>query len=317
MPGATTTSTMQSTSSPRNKKMAGPPPTTSGIAQAQNKRPSLRYSLNHLGKALADAVGKDSKSSAHVRSASAIPASLADRSGSSSPSTRPSTQLGLRRPSVAGAFERPSLDAVKAPQAAVLSSPKRASPPKTSTPPTSGPTAGVIPITRRRSFMVKGALAAPSGTAPTNPSGAAPVPVGTAKLAIRPKMSAPPRVTTDDERPVEVKERRTESPRRPPVTAINRTRERVDSRASPVRLGPGFAAPTTKGRASPGTPRTGKESRRGKERGHRAGKEGGSGAGAGQGRRGQKGRRTACVIGTSYIWLYRYFDIDLEYLYFH
>ncbi|CAE6459837.1 unnamed protein product [Rhizoctonia solani] len=178
--------------------------------------------------------------------------------------------MGLRRPSVTGAFERPSLDAVKAPQvrmrtmsavgrglpnqlkAAVLSSsPKRASPPKPSAPPVSGPAGGVLPIPRRRSLMIKGSLAAPSTTSLVSPSGAAPVAVGTAKVTIRPKMSAPPRVTTDDERPVEVKERRTESPRRPPVTAINRTRERVDSRASPVRLGPGLAALATKGRSSP------------------------------------------------------------------
>ncbi|KAJ1310813.1 hypothetical protein OPQ81_009333 [Rhizoctonia solani] len=249
MPAVTTTSTMQS--SPRNKKMGAPPPTTSGIAQPQNKRPSLRYSLNHLGKALADVVGKDNKS-LHTRSASAVPPSLADRSGSSSPSTRPSTQMGIRRPSVAGAFERPSLDSssllVQASQAAVMSSPKRASPkaapaaPPTTAPPTS---TGVLPIPRRRSLMIKGALAAPSAT-PTN-SGAGPVPVGTAKVAIRPKMSAPPRVTTDDERPVEVKERRTETLKSPPVTAL-RTRERVDSRPSPVRSA---QVPTPKGRSSP------------------------------------------------------------------
>ncbi|CAE6537678.1 unnamed protein product [Rhizoctonia solani] len=266
MPAVTTTSTMQP--SPRNKKM-GPP--TSGIAQPQNKRPSLRYSLNHLGKALADVVGKESKS-VHVRSASAIPPSFGDRSGSSSPSTRPTTQLGLRRPSVAGAFERPSLDGntIKAPQvrmrtmsavgrglpstlkAAVTSSPKRASPKPS--PPTSGGGAiaaasGIQPITRRRSFMTKGALALPTNASTT--SLAAPVPVGTAKLTIRPKMSAPPRVT-DDERPVEVKgrekDRRNESPRAPAVAAVGRTRERLDSRASPVR--PGFP-PAAKGRASP------------------------------------------------------------------
>ncbi|CAE7125920.1 unnamed protein product [Rhizoctonia solani] len=273
MPGVTTTTTMQSSSSPRNTKKMGPPPTTSGIAQAQQKRPSLRYSLNHLGKALADAVGKDkdAKSSTHVRSASAIPPSLVDRSGSSSPSTRPSTQLGLRRPSVVGAFERPSLD--KATQvrmrtmsavgrglpsqlkAAVTSSPKRASPKPTASPPkpnTSPPKPSAPPTTtaptvlpRRRSLMIKGALAVPT----SSPAGAAPVAVGTAKVAIRPKMSAPPRVTADDERPVEVKERRTESPRHPPVSAV-RTRERVDSRASPVRMG--LLGPTPKGgRASP------------------------------------------------------------------
>ncbi|KAF8741449.1 hypothetical protein RHS02_03496, partial [Rhizoctonia solani] len=250
-------------SSPRNKKLAGPPP-VSGIAQAQNKRPSLRYSLNHLGKALADAVGKESKSSVHVRSASAIPSSLVDRSGSSTPSTRPSSGLA-RRPSIAGAFERPSLDAAKPPQVRTRTmsavgrglpsqlkstiSPKRASPPKPSQPPpTTAPTAQ--PLTRRRSFMIKGSLTAPSTTAlpaTANPSGATPVAVGTTKLTIRPKMSAPPRVTTEDERPIEVKERRTDSPRGPPVATINRTRERVDSRASPVRL----PLPTAKGRASP------------------------------------------------------------------
>ncbi|CEL58308.1 hypothetical protein RSOLAG1IB_03054 [Rhizoctonia solani AG-1 IB] len=244
MPAGTSASTSTSTStmqpSPRNKKLAGPPP-VSGIAQAQNKRPSLRYSLNHLGKALADAVGKESKSSAHIRSASAIPSSLVDRSGSSTPSTRPSSGLA-RRPSIAGAFERPSLDAVKPPQSTI--SPKRASPPKpTQPPPTTAPT--VQPLVRRRSFMVKGALNAPSTTSLATPN--APVPVGTAKLTIRPKMSAPPRVTTEDERPIEVKERRTDSPRGPPVAAFNRTRERVDSRASPVRL----PLPTSKGRASP------------------------------------------------------------------
>ncbi|CAE6430714.1 unnamed protein product [Rhizoctonia solani] len=256
MPAVTTTSTMQS-SSPRNKKTAGPPP-TSGNAQQPKQRPSLRYSLNHLGKALADVVGKESKSSAHVRSASAIPSTLADRSGSSSPSTRPSTQLGLRRPSVAGAFERPSLDAARPTQAqvrmrtmsavgrglptqlkaAVLSSPKRASPSKA--PPTNAST-GALPLARRPSFM-KGALAPPN---------TAPVPVGTAKVAIRPKMSAPPRVTADDERPMEVKERKTDSPRAPPVSAV-RTRERVDSRASPVRMGFTMPGSTPKaGRASP------------------------------------------------------------------
>ncbi|EUC65560.1 hypothetical protein RSOL_447970 [Rhizoctonia solani AG-3 Rhs1AP] len=256
MPAVTTTSTMSS-SSPRNKKMAGPPP-TSGIAQQAKQRPSLRYSLNHLGKALADAVGKESKSSAHVRSASAVPSTLADRSGSSSPSTRPSTQLGLRRPSVVGAFERPSLDAARPTQAqvrmrtmsavgrglptqlkaAVLSSPKRASP--TKAPPTTS--TSHLPLTRRPSFMTKGALVPPAP---------APVPVGTAKVAIRPKMSAPPRVMADDERPMEVKERKTDSPRAPPVSTV-RARERVDSRASPVRMGFVMPGSTPKaGRASP------------------------------------------------------------------
>ncbi|CAE6490696.1 unnamed protein product [Rhizoctonia solani] len=271
--GTTTTSTMQTSSSPRNKKMAGPPP-TSGIAQAQQKRPSLRYSLNHLGKALADVVGKDNKSSAHIRSASAIPPSIADRSGSSSPSTRPSTQLGIRRPSVVGAFERPSLES-KVPQvrmrtmsavgrglpsqlkAAVTSSPKRASPSK---PPPTTTTNPPVTLARRPSFMIKGSLAAPSTTSLAN----APVAVGTTKVAIRPKMSAPPRVTTDDERPMEVKERKTDSPRAPPVTAV-RTRERVDSRASPVRLGPtpkGGRVSPSRNDQTPTAPKDDREKRR-------------------------------------------------------
>lgn len=206
--------------SPRNKKMAAPP---SAMPQPQHKRPSLRYSLNHLGKALADVVGKDARSATtHVRSASAIP-------------------MQSRRPSIAGAFE--GEPHVRAPSA---------SPSVPSAP-------AVAPIARRRSLVIKGALAAPSAT---------PVPVGTAKISIRPKTATPtaiPARTPDDERQVEVKERRTDSPRGT-HPAVGRAKEPDSRRPSPVRSPSGLPAPVAKGRASPArndqTPKDDREKRR-------------------------------------------------------
>ncbi|KAG8737922.1 hypothetical protein FRC10_007527 [Ceratobasidium sp. 414] len=247
--------------SPRSKKVAGgPPPTT--MPQPQQKRSSLRYSLNNIGKALADVVGKESKGSSvsHSRIPSSAQHHIADRSVTAS-SLSVDPPVRSRRPSIAGAFG--STDNVSAPptrapsqaytrsraisttkqHVASTPSPKRASPAKLAA-------AAALPVTRRRSLLVKGALAVPAAApapAPTaTPVG--PAPIGTTKMLIRPK-AAIPRATEDD-RTIEVKERLAESPRATHA-AVGRTRERHDSRASPVRTPSALSIPTPKGRASP------------------------------------------------------------------
>lgn len=259
--------------SPRNKKVGGPPP--SAMPQPGQKRTSLRYSLNHLGKALADVVGKESKAATtHVRSASAIPVgSVADRSVT--PNTAGARPIS-RRPSVAGAFDPVATPASaptsRAPSQAqnhvrtrtistttrglaqlksMANSPKRASPSRLASTITAAAvtaTSGALPVPRR-SLMPKGLTAPTTTTATVTSPPAAPVPVGTAKVSIRPKVAASSRPSpTEDVRPNEVKERRTDSPRGIPAT-VGRALERTESRPSPVRSG--SALPTPKGRASP------------------------------------------------------------------
>ncbi|KAF8599300.1 hypothetical protein BDV93DRAFT_547015 [Ceratobasidium sp. AG-I] len=256
-------STMQS---PRSKMAGGPPPTS--MPQPQHKRSSLRYSLNHLGKAIADVVGKESKlsSAPPTRAPSAIPTLPADRSASSL-SQQPPAQG--RRPSIAGAFDTASRVVSGPPprgpppghirsrtlsttngltqHKASTASPKRASPTKLAA---SATAPAVAPVSRRRSLMVKGALAAPAASAApaTNTS----APIGATKMLIRPKTAIPRSTPPEDDRVVEVKERerRTESPRAPHA-AVGRTRERHDSRASPVRSPSTLPVATPKGRASP------------------------------------------------------------------
>ncbi|KAG9119425.1 hypothetical protein FRC07_005555 [Ceratobasidium sp. 392] len=248
--------------SPRNKKVAaGPPPTA--MPQPQHKRTSLRYSLNNIGKALADVVGKESKGSSV--SHSRVPSSAAhhiDRSASSLSADPP---VKSRRPSVAGAFvstdslvppttRAPSQAHIRsrtisttkglAQHVASTPSPKRASPTRLAT--------AVAPPQRRRSLMAKGALAAPAAASAPEATATpvAPAPIGATKMMIRPKTAIPRATPADDDRTVEVKERPTDSPRAAHA-AVGRTRERDDSRASPVRAPSALSIPTPKGRSSP------------------------------------------------------------------
>ncbi|QRW05765.1 hypothetical protein RhiLY_04764 [Ceratobasidium sp. AG-Ba] len=252
--------------SPRNKKVAGPPPTTMPLPQ--QKRSSLRYSLNNIGKALADAVGKESKGSSvsHSRIPSSTQHHIADRSATAS-SLSVDPPVKSRRPSVAGAFnDSPNNSAppTRAPsQAQVYTrtrtmsttkgltqhiastpSPKHGSPTRLAT-----SAASVLPIPRRRSLTVK-APAVPSAPAPAHATAVpvAPAPVGATKLMIRPKAAIPR--TGEESRPIEVKERPSDSPRATHA-AVGRTRERLDSRASPVRTPSALSVPTPKGRSSP------------------------------------------------------------------
>ncbi|KAG8762223.1 hypothetical protein FRC12_009142, partial [Ceratobasidium sp. 428] len=251
--------------SPRNKKVAGGPPPAI-LTQPQHKRTSLRYSLNNIGKALADAVSKDSKGSSvsHSRIPSNTAQHIADRSATAS-SLSVDPPIKSRRPSVVGAFE--STDSLTPPatrapsQAHVRSrtlsttkgltqhiastpSPKRASPTKLAT-------ATVLPA-RRRSLLAKGALAAPAAAPAPEPTATpvAPAPIGATKMMIRPKTAIPRATPAEDDRTVEVKERPADSPRAAHA-AVGRTRERDDSRASPVRAPSALSIPTPKGRSSP------------------------------------------------------------------
>ncbi|KAG9102174.1 hypothetical protein FS749_013377 [Ceratobasidium sp. UAMH 11750] len=250
--------------SPRSKKVAGgPPPTT--VPQPQQKRSTLRYSLNNIGKALADVVGKESKGStvSHSRIPSSAQYHIADRSVTAS-SLSVDPPIKSRRPSIAAAFG--STDNLSAPptrapsqahtrsrtisttkglpqHVASTPSPKRASPAKLAT--------AALPMTRRRS-LVKGALAAPASAPAPAPTATpvTPVPIGTTKLLIRPKTAIPRTTPGEEDRTVEVKGRAAESPRATHA-AVGRTRERHDSRASPVRTASTLSIPTPKGRASP------------------------------------------------------------------